>query len=104
MDPEDIAILAKAIQEECKEPLCVQLDEIYSQIIINPPDIRRCTRVVSIDGMHVAICAKPGYELRFNIAEPDSIPKIAKAIDHCIKQISCEECQDQRSMLGCFYP
>ena len=90
MTSEEIEILCEAIAAECNTK-AVCYDTLYREIIIDPDNKRRSTKILRLRGNNVHVCSR-GYQF-YNIYDPDSIPKIAKAINFCIKQFDCDSCQ-----------
>lgn len=93
MDLVNMRIIVEAIRSECKYVTNIYHDPLYNEIIVDPINKGRSTKILSIEGRQVTVCSGPGWRLVFDIAVPNSFAKIAEAIDMCISQHSCYNCE-----------
>jgi len=83
---EDTQIIEAALRAEGIADGAVY-DDHHEQIIIFPKNLHRTTVVLKIQQTKVQLC-----NCAFDLYDPQSIPKIAKAIKECANRMGCEGC------------
>jgi len=92
-DLEAIEIVCQAIAVECSHPTNIYLDKMFGAIVVDPINKQRSTWILDLSDNKAMVCCHPAHKLTYDLNDPDSIPKIARAIDQCVDQPSCQACR-----------
>jgi hypothetical protein len=94
MSGEELQIIAEAILEKSKglrvEPIRYRADAQFSRIWFQDLKGDHSEIGIWIEGVNVQVGL--GCSAKFNLASPDSIGQITKAVAECIQHLNCTGC------------